>query len=127
VPVSDRARQLWGRRTAADGARLLDQIDADPVDGWLAPPAPVQALRAIWAQECVVDEAGTWHLRATRIDPGAEHIDSPHDVEARVIDASIGPREVVPRMHCRRRGGLGSVRAADVPAGSGFYSWGAVT
>lgn len=83
LPVSDRARLLWGRRAAADGAWLLDQIDIDPVDGWLARLAPVQALRTIWAQECVVDDAGTWHLRETRIDPGAEHIDSPHDVDAR--------------------------------------------
>ena len=83
LPASDRARQVWGRRTAEDGAWLLEQIDSDTVDGWLARLAPVQALRAIWAQECVADDAGTWHLRATRIDPGAEHIDSPHDVDAR--------------------------------------------
>ena len=34
-------------------------------------------------QECVADDAGTWHLRTTRIDPGAEHIDTPHDADTR--------------------------------------------
>jgi IS5 family transposase len=83
LPQSDRARQQWGRQVAADGAWLLEQIDTDPTQAWLARLPAVQALRTIWAQECVVDDAGTWHLRTTRIDPGAEHIDTPHDAEAR--------------------------------------------
>jgi len=83
LPESDRAREEWGRRTAADGAWLLEQIDTDPVDGWLARLPAVKGLRAIWGQECVLDSCGTWHLRSTRIDPGAEHIDTPHDVDAR--------------------------------------------
>jgi transposase len=83
LPGSDRARQQWGRQIAADGAWLLEQIDTDPAEGWLARLPTVQALRAVWGQECVADDAGTWHPRTTRIDPGAEHIDSPHDVDVR--------------------------------------------
>jgi transposase len=83
LPKSDRARQEWGRRLAADGAWLLEQIDTDPVEAWLARLPAVQTLRAVWGQECVVDESGLWHLRTTRIDPGAEHIDTPHDPDAR--------------------------------------------
>jgi hypothetical protein len=58
VPNSQtRARQQWGRQIAADGAWLLEQIDTDPAEGWLARLPTVQALREVWGQECVADGA----------------------------------------------------------------------
>jgi hypothetical protein len=69
APTSDRACRQWCRQIAADGAWLLEQVDTDPAVTWLARLLTVQALRTIWGQECVADDAGTWHLRTTRIDP----------------------------------------------------------
>jgi hypothetical protein len=58
VPNSQtRARQQWGRQIAADVAWLLEQIDTDPAEGWLARLPTVQALREVWGQECVADGA----------------------------------------------------------------------
>jgi transposase len=83
LPEGEAARVAWGERTAADGAWLLDQISADPDGAWLARITEVVALQEIWEQECVVDEAGKWHLRAARITEGAAQIVSPSDPEAR--------------------------------------------
>jgi hypothetical protein len=53
---------------AEDGVRLLAAIDADPA--WLGNLPGIRALKAIWEQECVQDEHGTWHLREGRIAEG---------------------------------------------------------
>jgi hypothetical protein len=73
----------WSEQTATDGRWLLDQISAGPDMAWLARVAKIVALQHIWAQECVVDSAGAWHLRAARITEGAACITSPNDLEAR--------------------------------------------
>ena len=83
LPEGEAARVAWGEQTAADGAWLLDQISSDPDGAWLARLTKVVALQQVWAQECVVDQAGKWHLRAKRITEGAAHIASPSDPEAR--------------------------------------------
>jgi hypothetical protein len=63
--------------------RLIAAIDADPQAAWLGNLPRIRALRAIWEQECVQDEQGTWRLREGRITEGANYLDSPFDLESR--------------------------------------------
>ena len=83
LPAGEQARERFGRAVAGDGAALLAAIDSDRDAGWLNNLARVQALRAIWEQECVCDEQGRWDLRHGRIVEGANFLDSPFDLESR--------------------------------------------
>ena len=62
---------------------MLAQIGADPDAAWLFRLAKVGVLQDMWAQECVVDESGGWHLRVALIIEGAHQIRSASDPEAR--------------------------------------------
>lgn len=83
LPAGEQPRDRLGQAVASDGAALLEGIDADPDAAWLNNLTQVQALRAIWAQECVRDQYGTWSLRHGRIVEGANFLDSPFDVDSR--------------------------------------------
>jgi len=83
LPEAAKARTAWGEQTATDGAWLLGEITADPDAAWLLNLPKVNTLQDIWDQECVVDEAGAWHLRSVRITEGAAHIGAASDPEAR--------------------------------------------
>ncbi|WP_239310921.1 MULTISPECIES: IS1182 family transposase [unclassified Frankia] len=83
LPAGKQARAAWGDQVAADGADLLELVEADQDNAWLAGLPAVATLRAIWEQQCVRERRGRWRLREGRITEGAVHIDSPRDPQAR--------------------------------------------
>nr|WP_165485461.1 IS1182 family transposase [Protofrankia symbiont of Coriaria ruscifolia] len=83
LPAGQQARAAWGAQVAADGADLLELVDTDQENAWLAGLPAISTLRAIWEQQCVRDQRGRWRLREGRITEGAVHVDSPRDPQAR--------------------------------------------
>jgi transposase len=83
LPAGKEARAAWGAQVATDGAFLLELVDADQENAWLAGLPAISTLRAIWEQQCVRDQRGRWRLREGRITEGAVHVDSPRDPQAR--------------------------------------------
>jgi transposase len=83
LPKGEQARWAWAEQVAADGGTLLAEIDGDPDAAWLTNLPQVKALALIWAQQCVVDADGVWHVRKECLLAGADRILSPHDPEAR--------------------------------------------
>jgi hypothetical protein len=83
LPKGEDARWAWAGQVAADGGVLLAEIAGDPDAAWLTNLPQVNALASIWAQQCVADADGVWHVRKECLLAGADRILSPHDPEAR--------------------------------------------
>lgn len=71
------------RQIAADGAALLEAIEADPAARWAGDLPQVKVMRAVWDQQIAADGAG-WRLKEPgQLPASAERIRSPYDPDVR--------------------------------------------
>ncbi len=85
LPKEAAPRQALAGQIGADGRRLLLALYAPAAPAWLREIPAVAVLRQVWVQQYhAPDEAGGVRGRATTdIPPAAQHLNSPHDPEAR--------------------------------------------
>jgi len=85
LPAAEPARQALAEQLGADGRYLLEALHAPTAPAWLREVPAVGVLRRVWLQQYhAPDEGGVVRWRETTdIPPAAQHINSPHDPEAR--------------------------------------------
>src|SRR6266540_2416117 len=80
----------------ADGAELLDAIDADPTATWMNELGQVTTLRTVWDQQYEKTRTGRLKLKeAAFLPPAAERVHSPHDTDARYSTKGKGDTDDV--------------------------------
>ena len=85
LPKTEPARQALAEQIGADGRQLLLALAAPDAPAWLREVPAVEVLRRVWLQQYHAPDAGgvvRWRA-AGDLPPAAQHINSPHDPEAR--------------------------------------------
>ena len=85
LPKEASSRQALAAQIGADGRQLLLASYAPEAPAWLREIPAVDVLRQVWVQQYhAPDETGVVRWRGVdEIPPAAEHLNSPHDPEAR--------------------------------------------
>ena len=85
--------QALADQIGADGRKLLEAIDADPVASWMNTLPEVEILRLVWEQQYTTTPSGRPRLKtADELPPAAERVHSPHDPEARYSTKDTGEK-----------------------------------
>jgi len=85
--------QILADQIGADGRKLLQAIDTDPVASWMNTLPEVEVLRLVCNQQYTAMSTGRLRLKtAEELPPAAERIHSPYDPEARYSTKDTGDK-----------------------------------
>lgn len=83
VPKRREERERLVGAVGADGARLLDAVDAEDAPGWLRQVPAVRALRSVWIQNFLRTDRDTrWRTEREGLPPASRFLSSPYDLDA---------------------------------------------
>lgn len=84
LPEEESQRVAYAQQVGADGNQLLDALWSAPTPTWLRQIPAVEILRQVWIHNYHPIEVGGVRWRERKdLPPGALHISSPYDAEAR--------------------------------------------
>lgn len=84
LPEDESQRIAYAEQVGGDGYRLLEALWSESAPTWLREVPAVKILRQIWIHHFIpVDGGGARWRKSGELPPGALHINSPYDAEAR--------------------------------------------